>query len=110
MAVVEVKCPNCGGTNVVKNGKSPRGAQRYNCRNELCDRKYFILDYAYTGSKPGINEQIIKMASNASGIRDTARVLGITTDKVMDTLKNKNGYKPNKLQLYRQHGCKQFGC
>lgn len=87
MTMIEVKCPFCGGTNVVKNGKNPRGAQRYNCRNDSCDRNYFLLDYAYTGSKPGINEQIIKMTSNASGIRDTARVLGITTDKVMDTLK-----------------------
>ena len=86
MATVKVKCPHCGGIDVVKNGRSKRGEQRYFCRKVDC-RSYFILNYIYNGSKPGVDEQIIKMAANASGIRDTARVLGISTDKVMNTLK-----------------------
>jgi len=49
-----------------------------------------LLDYAYEGAKPGINEKIIEMTANASGIRDISRVLGISTDKVMDTLKKLN--------------------
>jgi transposase-like protein len=86
MTMIEVKCPYCGGRDVVKNGKSERGAQKYHCRE--C-KKYFLLDYAYNGSKPGMNEQIIKMAANASGIRDTSRVLGVSTEKVMTTLKKR---------------------
>jgi len=40
-----------------------------------------------TGRLPEIKEQIIDMALNGSGIRDTARVLGISTDTVLNELK-----------------------
>ena len=85
MTTVQVKCPGCGGVDVSKNGKSANGEQRYICQNMCCAIKTFRLEYRYEGSKPGIDEKIIAMAANASGIRDTARVLGISTDKVMDT-------------------------
>jgi transposase-like protein len=89
MAMVEVKCPYCNKTDVSKYGKNPNGIQKYICNNKDCPRKIFQLDYAYNGRKPGVDEKIVKMACNASGIRDTARVLGISTDKVMDTLKKR---------------------
>jgi transposase-like protein len=89
MAKVDVKCPECGGTQVYKHGTSENGEQRYICRAPDCATQTFRLDYRYEGSKPGIEEKIIAMAANASGIRDTARVLGISTDKVMDTLKKR---------------------
>jgi len=88
MAMVKVKCPYCNKEDIVRNGKTERGVAKYHCRSINC-KKYFLLDYAYNGSKPGIDEQIVKMAANASGIRDTSRVLGITTDKVMSTLKKR---------------------
>ena len=43
-----------------------------------------------TGRLPEIKEQIIDMALNGSGIRDTARVLGISTDTVLNELKKKS--------------------
>lgn len=89
MTLIPVKCPFCSETNVVKNGHSKKGTQRYQCRNTDCHRNYFLLDYTYEGAKPGIDERIIDMTSNASGIRDISRVLGISTDKVMDTLKKR---------------------
>jgi transposase-like protein len=87
MATIDVKCPTCGGTNVVKNGKSSNGVQRFRCMSEECTRNTFILEYVYNGRKPGIEEAIINMAANASGVRDTARVLGVSQDKVISTLK-----------------------
>jgi transposase-like protein len=87
MALIEVKCPKCGKTQVVRNGKNANGVQRYMCMNEDCACTTFMLEYVYNGRKPGINESIIKMASNASGIRDTSRVLGVPQDKVMSTFK-----------------------
>lgn len=87
MAKIEVKCPVCGNTNVIEYGKSRSGKQRYCCKNSGCTRKIFQLEYRYNGCKPGINEQIVDMSVNASGIRDISRVLKITTDKVMSTLK-----------------------
>ena len=44
-------------------------------------------EYTQNGSKPGIDEQIIEMTANASGIRDIARVLKVSKQKVQDTLK-----------------------
>ena len=87
MAMVEVKCQTCGKSQVYKYGKSRGGEQRYLCDAQGCPAKTFRLEYRYEGAKPGISEKIIAMAANARGIRDTARVLGVSTDKVMGTLK-----------------------
>ena len=89
MVMVEVKCPICGGEKVSKCGKTENGEQRYICNAIECSARTFRIDYRYEGSKPGIEEKIIAMAANASGIRDTARVLRVSTDKVMDTLKKR---------------------
>ena len=89
MTMVEVQCPLCGGTQIGKHGKSENGERRYMCNSPNCATKTFRLDYRYEGSKPGIEEKIVAMAANASGIRDTARVLGVSKDKVMDTLKKR---------------------
>ena len=85
--MVEVKCPSCNKTNVVTHGRNQNGVRRYRCRNEECPRNTFMLTYANKGYEPGVNEQIIKMAANGSGVRDTVRVLGVSTQKVIDTLK-----------------------
>lgn len=90
MAKIDVKCPCCGGTNVVRNGKNANGVQRYFCQNEGCPTKTFMLEYAYNGWEPDIEERIIKMTANASGIRDISRVLEISQTKVMSTLKKQN--------------------
>jgi len=88
MTTSPVKCPVCGGTRISKNGKG--GAkQRYLCGDKSCPGKSFVLEYTYNGWKPGINEQIINMAANASGIRDTARVLKVSKQKASDALKKR---------------------
>ncbi len=89
MAMVEVKCPVCGETKVVKNGVSESGKQRYCCKNEACSVRSFQLEHVYTGCQPGINEKIVAMAANASGIRDTSRVLSVSQGKVISTLKKR---------------------
>ena len=87
MAMVEVKCPFCKSTKVSKHGKTPRGVQRYICNNADCPRKIFLLEYVYNGWEPGVDEKIVKMTANASGIRDISRVLEISKQKVQDTIK-----------------------
>jgi len=87
MHMTPIKCPLCDSTKISKNGKDVHGKQRYICNNKECNGKSFMLEYTYNGWKPGINEQIIDMAANSSGIRDTSRVLKISKQKVQDTLK-----------------------
>ena len=87
MVKIEVECPSCESNEVIKYGQSRSGAQRYKCQNPECETTIFQLKYSSKGCEPGIEKKIIKMAVNASGIRDTARVLEISTYKVMSTLK-----------------------
>ena len=54
MIIQELHCPHCPGTDIVRHGQTRQGKQ-----------------------------QIVDMALNASGIRDTARVLHIRPNTVM---------------------------
>jgi transposase-like protein len=49
--------------------------------------KSFIVEYTYKGAAYGMDKKIINMTANASGIRDIARVLEISKQKVQNTLK-----------------------
>jgi transposase len=85
MAKIDVKCRYCIETEqVIKAGHSISKQQRYYCGS--CS-KYFQLDYINNGSKPGIKEQILEMAINGSGVRDTVRVLKVGINTVIRTLK-----------------------
>ena len=86
MATTEIKCIHCQGKQVYKHGYHPNGSQRYHCRSERCGRS-FILDYTNRGYLKTVKEQVVEMALNGSGIRDTARVLQISPTTVIDTLK-----------------------
>jgi transposase-like protein len=48
-----------------------------------------LLDYSYAGQSSEIKEQIVEMAMNASGVRDTARVLKISPTTVIKELKKR---------------------
>jgi transposase-like protein len=78
MAVIAVRCPSCERDNVVKRGRTTNGKQRYLCQDEACSRRTFLLDYSKRGYLLAVKRQIIDLALNGSGIRDTARVLGIS--------------------------------
>jgi transposase-like protein len=90
MVLEPICCPSCNSTNVVKNGKSDEGKQRYRCRKAECSRSSFIREYSYRGYLPNVKQQIADMAVNGSGIRDTARVLKISPTTVIETLKKRS--------------------
>jgi len=78
MVYVLVQCPHCQSTEVIKAGKQTNGAQRYRCQNEQCTRRIFLLQYRDRGRISEIRRQVVDMALNGGGIRDTARVLRIS--------------------------------
>ena len=81
-------CPYCQGTDIVKHGLSPEGKQRYRCRACREGRgRTFLLAYSYAGQSPAVKQQIVDMAMNASGIRDTARVLHVSPTTVINELR-----------------------
>ena len=89
MVFIPVPCPYCQSDQVVKRGKTDTGKQRYRCQNPDCSHQSFLLDPAYRGRLPEIKQQVIEMSLNGSGIRDTARVLKISTSTVINELKKK---------------------
>jgi transposase-like protein len=89
MAMIEVFCPECQSCNVVKDGKQPNGTQRYRCQNPPCPRTIFQLAYVAHGRLAETQRQIVEMALNGSGIRDTARVLKVSPVTVLSVLKKR---------------------
>ena len=82
--------PHCQGTDMVRHGQTRQGKQRYRCREQRCAGRTFLLEYSYAGQSPEVKQQIVDMAMNASGIRDTARVLHISPNTVMAELKKRH--------------------
>jgi InsA N-terminal domain/InsA C-terminal domain len=79
MIMQVLHCPNCQGTDIVRHGKTRQGPRRYRCREQRCAGRTLLLDYTYPGQSPEVKRQIIEMALNASGMRDTDRVLHVST-------------------------------
>ena len=89
MTFIADPSPHCHSEQIVKRGKTRRGTQRYLCQNTACAKGSFLLDYRNRGCLPEVKHTIIDMSLNASGVRDTARVLRISTDTVLSELKKK---------------------
>ena len=87
MVLQVLHCPHCYGTDIVRHGTTRQGKQRYRCRTCPEHGRTFLLEYAYTGQSRAIKQQIVDMAMNASGIRDTARVLYVNPTIVLKELK-----------------------
>jgi transposase-like protein len=83
----EIVCPECGSNQITKSGRTEQGTQRYRCQHEGYPTKTFLLNYRYKAYVPGVKRQVVEMAINGSGIRDTGRVLGINKNTVISTLK-----------------------
>ena len=76
---------------MARHGTTRQGKPRYRCRQCREGKgRTFLLDYSYAGQSPEIKEQIVEMAMNASGVRDTARVLKISPTTVIKELKKKH--------------------
>jgi transposase-like protein len=76
---------------MVRHGMTAEGKQRYRCRECRLGRgRTFLLDYAYAGQSSEVKQQIVDMALNASGIRDTARVLHVSPATVIKELKKRH--------------------
>lgn len=90
MVLEPVKCPRCGSIDVIKHGKTANDKQRYLCRETDCETHTFIRDYSEKGCLPETKQKIVELALSGSGIRDTSRVLGISTTTVITELKKKD--------------------
>ena len=62
MVSVPVQCPHCHSSEVIKAGKQANGAQRYQCHNDRCARRIFLLQYQDRGRVPEVRRQVVDMA------------------------------------------------
>jgi transposase-like protein len=94
MVLIAVRCLYCQSDQVTNRGKTKTGKQRYRCHNPDCGPQSFLLNPAYKGRLPESKQPIFDMCLNASGVRDTARVLKIRTRTVLHELKKSGRYSP----------------
>ena len=81
---IPLHCRYCNATDLVKNGHSENGTQRYRCKQ--CKRS-FQLHYTYNAHQPGLKDQIDELTLNSSGVRDISRALKINKNTVISHLK-----------------------
>ncbi len=86
MCYEEIASPRCASPHVKKNGTTAHRKQKYQC---IECRQQFITDYTYRGCLSFIRELVVPMTMNSSGIRDIARVLSISTQTVMKTIRER---------------------
>ena len=84
---IQIACPHCDGEDLVTNGHSENGIQRYRCKR--C-RKSFQWEYRSRAWLPEVKQQIVEQTLNSSGIRDISRNLGIAKNTVIAELKKKS--------------------
>lgn len=87
MVLEAISCKHCGKTDLVKRyGTTPAGTQRFQCGD--CKRT-FVRTYTNKACDPLVRQQITQLVLNGSGVRDTARVLGINRNTVSSHFKKK---------------------
>ena len=105
MVSVPVQCPYCHSTAVIKAGKQANGTQRYQCQNDRCERRIFLLQYQDRGRVPEIRRQVVDLALTGSGIRDTARVLRSSPTTVIAVLKTSSRTSPRQPRVGTTPSC-----
>ena len=93
---IQIKCRYCESADLVKNGRSENGKQRYLCNN--C-KKSFITEYSHNAWKPGVKERIEAQTLNSAGVRDISGNLEISKSTVISELKKNSA--GNKSVLYK---------
>jgi transposase-like protein len=81
----ESKCHCCNSTNIVKNGKTRHGNQKYKCKDCGVTK---VLEYKpkYTEDR---KEEILKTYEERSSLRGLKRIFGVTPETVSKWLKKK---------------------
>jgi transposase-like protein len=84
MCFEEIACPRCSSTKIKKNGKTANRKERYQCKNY---GRQFITAYSYLGRIESVWELIVPITLNGCGVRDISRVLLVSSNTVLKTLR-----------------------
>lgn len=86
-----MKCPECGGTHIRKNGHRQR-QQNYIC--VTCGRQ-FLEHYRHRGYSDDVKRLCLRMYVNGMGIRGIARVTNIAHTTILNWIKQSGGNLPD---------------
>src|SRR5215831_11433303 len=84
MCYEAIICSRCSSVSIVKNGKTAQRKQRYLCKD--C-RRQFIRDYTNLGCVGAVRDLVVTLTINGSGIRDIERVLFLSPNTILETLR-----------------------
>jgi transposase-like protein len=109
-AFLQIRCPACQNTDVMKHGITAQGKPRYRCKHPSCPYQTFLVEYSHQGRVPEVKQQILEMTLNGSGIRDMARVLHISPTTVIEELQ-KSASAPTRQRFGNPtHGSSRDQC
>src|SRR5215475_6602528 len=91
MIMQVLHCPHCQGTNIIRHEKTRQGMPRSCCHETVCDGRTGLLEDSYAGPSAEVKQQIVDRAMNASGSRETTRVLHVSPTTVITELKKSAG-------------------
>ena len=84
MITFTIKCAHCQSENIVRDGHTPKGQQRYRCKD--CQRVR-RTNPAANGYSEAQKEQILKAYEERSSLRGLERVFGVSRKTVSAWLK-----------------------
>ncbi len=77
-------CPRCKGSDVIKNGKSRQGRQRFLCVG--CG-KSFLVEYSGYHLSDGQKQKVVELYQSGMGVRSIGRQLGFSPTAVLNQVK-----------------------
>ena len=107
VAYLQIRCPTCQSSDVIKHGITAQGKQRYRCKHAGCPSQTFLVEYSHQGRLPAVKQHILEMTLNGSGVRDIARVLHISPTTVIDELKKRASAATCQQSGHPTHGSKR---
>jgi transposase-like protein len=86
MVTITLKCRHCGSENIVRDGHTPNGKQRYWCHDCNRSSRDNPQPKGYTDAE---KEQILNAYEERSSLRGLERVFGVSRKTVSVWLKKK---------------------
>lgn len=86
MVIVTLRCQHCESQNIVRNGLTPDGRQRYLCRGCGQRSREQPRTNAYSAEE---REQILRAYDERSSLRGLARTFGVSRQTVTGWLKKR---------------------
>ena len=84
MVTVTVYCPHCGSEDIVRNGRSPNGKQKYRCKACTRQSRENPTPHAYPEER---REEILRAYEERSSLRGLERTFGVSRVSVIAWIK-----------------------